>query len=542
MSTIAIRKRPSIIFLLYFVGLIAFLFYALPSWSGTQRIDAYAANNAGFGRVNLRAHLRNENNLDRLLGANESALDQSSSGNTTDNDGHRRAFIKSMLLHAWRGYRKFAWGANEVRPISKIPHSQEIFGSSRSHLGATIVDAIDTLLIMGLKNEYEEARQFVEKEFDISSVDGTISVFETTIRFVGGFLSAYALTNNKLYLTKARDVATVLLKAFETKTGIPMSMVNPSSGSINNYHWASSYSSVLAEIGSLHLEFYYLSRITGDSVFEKKVQRVRDYLENITKIEGLYPNFISPETGEWTSHHVSLGAMGDSFYEYLLKSYLQTNKTNEQPWRMYKATIDAIIEKMVQKSVGGLTYIAEWRDGNLEHKMGHLACFTVGMFALQAVNENNRSRSRRVMKLAEELGRTCHESYIRTATRIGPEMFYFSVDHEATTLMDGRGYILRPEVIEGFFYLWRLTGKPMYKEWIWDAIIAIEKYCKTEGGYAGLVNVYNPAEGYDDVQQSFFLAETLKYAYLAFNDNTVISLDEWVFNTEAHPLPILKDL
>lgn len=52
-------------------------------------------------------------------------------------------------------------------------------------------------------------------------------------------------------------------------------------------------------------------------------------------------------------------------------------------------------------------------------------------------------------------------------------------------------YLLRPEVIEGWFYLWRLTGKSIYKEWIWNAILAIEKYCKKEAGYAGLKNVYN---------------------------------------------------
>ncbi|VDM59686.1 unnamed protein product [Angiostrongylus costaricensis] len=143
------------------------------------------------------------------------------------------------------------------------------------------------------------------------------------------------------------------------------------------------------------------------------------------------------------------------------------------------------------------------------------------------------------MQLAEELGRTCHESYIRTATHIGPEMFYFRGDDEATSKYGENGYILRPEVIEGYFYLWRLTGKEKYRDWVWDAITSIDKYCRVEGGFAGLHNVYDPSKGHDDVQQSFFLAETLKYAYLTFTDKSVISLDQWVFNTEAHPLPIM---
>ncbi len=45
---------------------------------------------------------------------------------------------------------------------------------------------------------------------------------------------------------------------------------------------------------------------------------------------------------------------------------------------------------------------------------------------------------------------------------------------------------------------------------------------------------------HDDVQQSFFLAETLKYLYLLFSDDSLIPLDKWVFNTEAHPLPVLS--
>uniref|UniRef100_A0A1I7YDZ0 Alpha-1,2-Mannosidase n=1 Tax=Steinernema glaseri TaxID=37863 RepID=A0A1I7YDZ0_9BILA len=192
---------------------------------------------------------------------------------------------------------------------------------------------------------------------------------------------------------------------------------------------------------------------------------------------------------------------------------------------------------MVFKSKGGLTYVAELRNGNPEHKMGHLACFVTGMFALEAEHSDDPERKEKITKLAEELGRTCHESYIKTASGIGPEMFYFDQMQEATTNGGDHGYIQRPEVIEGWFYLWRLTKNKMYKEWVWNAMMAIEKHCKVDAGYAGLRNVYKPEEGYDDVMQSFFFAETLKYGYLTFADDK-IPLDQWVFNTEAHPLPI----
>lgn len=101
-------------------------------------------------------------------------------------------------------------------------------------------------------------------------------------------------------------------------------------------------------------------------------------------------------------------------------------------------------------------------------------------------------------------------------------------------------YILRPEVIEGWFYLWRLTKNPKYRQWAWDAVEAIERNCLVPDrtGYSGIKNVNDEKVQHDDVQQSFFLAETLKYLYLIFSDDQLIPLDQWVMNSEGHPLPI----
>jgi len=99
-------------------------------------------------------------------------------------------------------------------------------------------------------------------------------------------------------------------------------------------------------------------------------------------------------------------------------------------------------------------------------------------------------------------------------------------------------YILRPEVIESYFIMWRTTHDPKYRDWAWEAAQAIEKNCRVDGGYSGLRNVYDINSPKDDVQQSFLFAEVLKYLYLIFSTDDLISLDEWVFNTEAHPLPV----
>ena len=95
--------------------------------------------------------------------------------------------------------------------------------------------------------------------------------------------------------------------------------------------------------------------------------------------------------------------------------------------------------------------------------------------------------------------------------------------------------------MESYLLLWRLTKDPKYREWGWEMVQALDKHCKAEAGYSGIRNVYQVASGsanQDDVQQSFFLAETLKYLYLLFSDDNLIDLKRWVFNTEAHPLPI----
>jgi len=205
--------------------------------------------------------------------------------------------------------------------------------------------------------------------------------------------------------------------------------------------------------------------------------------------------------------------------------------------------MEAVFHQLVQRSKNGLTYVAEWRGSHLDHKMDHLACFVGGMFALHAVNEVNETLSSRYMDLAKEIAHTCHESYIRTPTHLGPESFRFTNELEAETSNDrDKYYILRPEVIETYFYLWRLTKDKKYRDWAWDAVQAIEKHCKTEDGYSGIRNVYSKEDpGKDDVQQSFFLAETLKYLYLIFSPDDVIPLNKWVFNTEAHPLPVRFD-
>ncbi|KAK6056971.1 glycosyl hydrolase family 47 [Cooperia oncophora] len=331
-------------------------------------------------------------------------------------NGEKIKWWRCDVAIAWNGYEEIIRGSGlNLRPLTGVANNQGIFGGNL--MPATIVDAADTLWIMDLKDEYKEARDFIRDKFSMKLATGSPSVFETTIRFLGGLLSLYALTGEKFYIDKAREVGEALLPAFNTPSGIPKSILNIKTKHASNYGWADGGASILAEVGTLHLEFQYLSYLTKAPIFLKKVKKVRDVLDRQEKPNGLYPNYINPDTGKFTvNHHVSLGALGDSFYEYLIKSWLQSGKTDMQAKRMYWEVSEAIQKKyfsekamqifcgfsMIFKSKGGLTYVAELRNGMPDHKMGHLACFVVGMFALQAVNEETKEKQDATMKILAE--------------------------------------------------------------------------------------------------------------------------------------------
>ncbi|PNJ20655.1 MAN1C1 isoform 7 [Pongo abelii] len=510
----------------------------------------------------------------------------------------QREKIKEMMQFAWQSYKRYAMGKNELRPLTKDGYEGNMFGGLS---GATVIDSLDTLYLMELKEEFQEAKAWVEESFHLN-VEGEVawpewdlprlslsssqqlsrqvlallgaqpgiallpsprqglgkeakpsiylecwklqelcqsgeaSLFEVNIRYIGGLLSAFYLTGEEVFRIKAIRLGEKLLPAFNTPTGIPKGVVSFKSGS---WGWATAgSSSILAEFGSLHLEFLHLTELSGNQVFAEKVRNIRKVLRKIEKPFGLYPNFLSPVSGNWVQHHVSVGGLGDSFYEYLIKSWLMSGKTDMEAKNMYYEALEAIETYLLNVSPGGLTYIAEWRGGILDHKMGHLACFSGGMIALGAEDAKEEKRAH-YRELAAQITKTCHESYARSDTKLGPEAFWFNSGREAVaTQLSESYYILRPEVVESYMYLWRQTHNPIYREWGWEVVLALEKYCRTEAGFSGIQDVYSSNPNHDNKQQSFFLAETLKYLYLLFSEDDLLSLEDWVFNTEAHPLPV----
>jgi len=448
--------------------------------------------------------------------------------NELSKTAEKRESIKQAFLFAWKGYEQHAWGKDELRPVDGGSHNW-------MGLGLTIVDSLDTLLIMDLQDEFNKARTWVNDnlKFDIPN---PVSFFETTIRILGGLLSAYELSGDKMFLEKADQLGSKLLPAFRTKNGLPHTTINLLTGVSTNPTWSGG-SGILSEMGTVQLEFTYLAHHTNKPIYKEKALKVFDILSTIQKNNGLYSIYINIESLTFSRNHVSLGAMGDSFYEYLIKIWFLTDKTLVKYRSMYDEAIDNIKNYLIKKSdPSSLTYIAEYIGNSIDHKMDHLVCFAGAMFAIGSL-DSPRSDD---MEIAKEITKTCYELYNRTTTGISGELVRFQPGKDFFIPTNARYYLLRPETVESFFVLWRKTHDPIYREMGWQVFQSINKYCKTTYGYSGIRDVTSTNPQFDNVQQSFFLAETLKYLFLLFSDDSLIPLDKYVFNTEAHPLGVLK--
>ncbi|XP_026067299.1 mannosidase, alpha, class 1B, member 1b [Carassius auratus] len=442
--------------------------------------------------------------------------------------------VREAFRHAWKGYKDFAWGHDELKPISKS--YGEWFG-----LGLTLIDALDTMWILGLKEEFAEAREWVARELSFDkNVD--VNLFESTIRILGGLLSTYHLTGDSLFLEKAKDIGSRLMPAFNTASKIPYSDVNIGKGTAHPPQWTSD--STVAEVTSIQLEFRELSRLTGDPKYKLAVMEVMKQVHKLDgKQDGLVPMFINTNNGLFTHQGIyTLGARADSYYEYLLKQWIQGGKTENELLDDYLLSVEGVKKNLLKKSTpSGLTFVGELSHGYFSPKMDHLVCFLPGTLALGT----HFGLPADHMELAKQLMETCYQMYAQMETGLSPEIAHFNMHEGSTQDVDvkiaDRHNLLRPETVESLFYMYRITKDKKYQQWGWEILQNFNKHTRVPtGGYTSINNVRDPANPNPrDKMESFFLGETLKYFYLLFsNDPNLISLDKYIFNTEAHPLPI----
>ena len=520
----------------------------------------------------------------------------------------KRSAIATTLKWAYDGYMK-VFPADELDPLSG--HGLEWF-----HVALTAIDAVDTFALVGLDEEFEFVKEFVKSGKPIFTSAGRSSVFESTIRIMGGFLAAHHLeqksskieattttdnkgddfTTNFYFLEKARELADKLKVAFNTPTGIPRTDVDFSTG---KSHDDEKGTNGLAQATTLTLEWECLEATLTEVVLDETEKRKRgftkygDYVrranEAVHKLAsgadyGLLPDKIGVE--HLNAHGmVKLGANGDSYYEYLLKSWIHRGKPKGGE-KEYVRAMDGIFLRLVQRTqnhlqnTSGLIYVGEMaypssRGSRFEKKMDHLVCFLPGILALghlhgvgkefgsSAASEEEKEEFRAKvdllrldknesshLALAKELMRTCVAMYERMPLGLHPEIAKFDQDGNTVVKCFGGDLcvsandahsILRPETVESLFVLHRVTKDESFRRQGWRMWQNWERYSRVDtGGYASLASVLeNPPGRKKGKQESFFLSETLKYLFLLFSDDIVVPLECFVFNTEGHPLPIM---
>ena len=491
--------------------------------------------------------------------------------------------------------------ADDWSPISQQGHDWLFYAAS-------LHDALDTLYLAGLKEEFDfVVENCLSTDIQTTSLRPT-KTFEYSLRVVGGLLGAYSVSGDVRLLERAKAATDSLLSSPFRSSPTPLprmyDVLFPQSGFslyqlyARIYQWGRDvftnehhYNS-LAGIGSFALEFYFLSQTVNDDKYRQAADAIFEHILKHQQADGSIPTMWNVLTGKPTSSHSSLGSGSDSFYEYLLKVPLwegcelegphkwtcphledsSKNLVNEMLATYQKVLHGALPTKHVvfkkdllarrnksmnltpkdntpnKADMDVVAYPVE--AGDVFH---HLLCFLPGLVALGASKEtqsNHRNENMQSsMELAKVLVEGCNEMYTTTATGIGPEEISLhrwleesERDFQGFQLGEGgtdASYSLRPEFVESLFVLYRLTGDTKYQDVGWTVFERIEQHCRTEYGYSGLSNVFllpsNEEYRIDDMP-SYFLAETLKYLLLLFGPDDYVSLDDFVFTTEAHPL------
>lgn len=416
------------------------------------------------------------------------------------------ANVKAAAQHAWKGYKDYAWGMDDLKPLTKTGRNWY----SQSML-MTPVDAFDTFTILGLTNEANEAKELILSRLHFN-LNNEVQVFEVTIRLLAGLITAYELDGNKKFLLLATDLANRMMPAFKTKTGMPYRYVHLQTGkirdSINNP----------AEIGTLMMEFGKLSKLTGDYSYYKAAKKaiMKVYAKRSTL--NLVGEQIDVTNGRWVSTQSHISGYIDSYYEYLYKSWLLFGDKDFRD--AFETHNKAIKQYLVDKTDHGwfMRHIDMNTGAESAAMYGALDAFYAGLCAFSGDVETGA-------KIQEA------NYYMWTKFNFEPEEFNYKTDSVTSPY-----YILRPENLESCFYLYRLTGKDEYL-WMGKRMVDdILEHCKTDIAFASLKNIKTYEK--TNSMESFFFGETLKYAYLVFAPLSALDLGKVVLTTEAHPFKI----
>ncbi|KAG8228156.1 hypothetical protein J437_LFUL002810 [Ladona fulva] len=440
---------------------------------------------------------------------------------------------RDMFYHAYRAYMENAYPADELMPLTCCGRwrgtepSRGDIDDTLGNFSLTLVDTLDTLVILGDLKEFEHAVKLVARDVSFDS-DIVVSVFETNIRILGGLLSGHILAEYfqqragimKWYrselLDLARDVGYRLLPAFNTSTGIPHARINLRYG-LKSPKLENSRETCTACAGTMILEMAALSRLTGETIFEEKAHRAMDTLWRMRhRSSDLMGTVLNVHSGDWVRRDSGVGAGIDSYYEYCLKAYILLG--DERYLGRFNRHYSAVM-KYISQGPMLLDVHMHRPHTNSRNFMDALLAFWPGLQVLKGD-----------IKPAVET----HEMLYQVMQRhkFIPEAF--TTDFQ----VHWGQHPLRPEFLESTYFLYRATGDPYYLDVGRNVLRSLQKYARVPCGYAAVKDVRTGV--HEDRMDSFVLAETFKYLYLLFADpsDLILDLDEFLFTTEAHLLPL----
>ena len=415
--------------------------------------------------------------------------------------------VKRETRWAWRQYREHAWGKDQIKPVSG---GSESFPLKNHHLGLSLIEALDTLWIMGLDDEFNDGVEWVKRNLDFD-VDGEVSVFETSIRLVGGLLSAYHACGDPALLAKARDCADRLLPSFNASPlGIPHRFVNLRTGALRGRETNP------AETGTFIPEFGFVSRATGDDRYRAAAKRALVSMFDRRSNIGLLADSMDCMTGEWKSRRATIGPPSDSYYEYLWDGWDLLG--DRDCLRMYRTCTAAVLKYQPQRIGGQLWFVdVDFETGKrINWEQDELSSFYGGLLA-----QGGEARE----------GAAYTRSWAAVQKRFGilPEEY----DAASGKVLSATNS-LRPELADAAFNHWLVDRREEWRHIVRDHYLAMKRWNKARYGYADLADVTASPKLQSDHCPGYWWSEQMKYYYLIFADTPRVDYRRLYLTTEGN--------
>ena len=394
------------------------------------------------------------------------------------------------MAWAWDHYHRLAWGKDQIRPING---GSESFLLKTHHLGLSLIEGLGTLWVMGLDEPFEAGVGWVKADLDFD-VDGELSVFETSIRILGGLLSAHHACGEPVLLAKAKDLADRLIPAFDTPTGMPRRFINLRTGLTRDPVTNP------AEVGTFLPEWGTLSRLTGDRRYYDLPRRATAALFERRSTLDQIADSINADTGQWLSRRTTVGSGVDSYYEYLWDAWQLFGDADCKA--MFDTLTRAVLRHQVEV-VDGRLWIADadFETGaRLNREQDELAAFYGGLLAQGGWTREGEAY-------------TLSWAWLQDRYGVLPAAF----DYGKMAASD-RHDALYPELADSAFNLWLLNSEPRWREIGRTHFLNMKRWNRAAHGYATLSDVTADPKVQSDHCPGYWWAEQMKYYYLLFSD------------------------